>query len=71
MDRITKSLITELLKSQELSTRGESKDFENLVNYCVVSNEYSKTFDINLITIGDGGDTGIDGIAINRKWSIN
>jgi hypothetical protein len=64
MDRITKSLITELLKSQELSSDGEPKDFENLVNYCVVSNEYSKTFDINQINIGDGGDTGIDGIAI-------
>lgn len=64
MDRITKSLITELLKNQELDSEGDSKDFEKLVNYCIVSNEYSKTFDINLITIGDGGDTGIDGVAI-------
>lgn len=64
MDRITKSLITELLTNQELTSEGDAKDFEKLVNYCIVSNEYSKTFDINLITIGDGGDTGIDGIAI-------
>ena len=64
MDRITKSLISELLETQELNTEGDSKDFEKLVNYCVVSNEYSKTFDINLMTIGDGSDTGIDGIAI-------
>lgn len=64
MDRITKSLITELLKSQELNSEGDSKDFEKLVNYCIVSNEYSKTFDINLISIGDGADTGIDGVAI-------
>lgn len=64
MDRITKSLITELLETQELNSEGDSKDFEKLVNYCIVSNEYSKTFDINLMTIGDGGDTGIDGLAI-------
>lgn len=64
MDRITKSLISELLINQELTSEGDSKDFEKLVNFCIVSNEYSKTFDINLITIGDGGDTGIDGIAI-------
>ena len=64
MDRITKSLISELLENQELNTEGDPKDFEKLVNYCVVSNEYSKTFDINLMTIGESGDTGIDGLAI-------
>ncbi|MBJ6369691.1 AIPR family protein [Snuella sedimenti] len=64
MDRITKSLIIELLQSQELVTEGDAKDFEKLVNYCIVSNDYSKTIDINAITIGDGGDTGIDGLAI-------
>ncbi len=64
MDRITKSLINELLANEELGSEGDSKDFEKLVNYCVVSNEYSKTFDLNLITVGDGGDTGIDGVAI-------
>lgn len=64
MDRITKSLIEELLNKLELNSEGDSKDFEKLVNYCVVSNEYSKTFDVEDITIGDGNDTGIDGIAI-------
>jgi len=39
MDRITKSLISELLETQELTTEGDSKDFEKLVNYCAVSNE--------------------------------
>jgi len=64
MDRITKSLIEELLNNLELQTEGDSKDFEKLVNYSVLSNEYSKTFDVEVITIGDGNDTGIDGIAI-------
>ncbi|MDB5287332.1 MAG: hypothetical protein JWR05_2281 [Mucilaginibacter sp.] len=64
MDKITKSLITELITNQELTSDGESKDFERLVNYSIVSNEYTKTFDINVLTIGDGNDTGIDGLAI-------
>ena len=50
MDRITKSLIEELLKSQEIDPVNESKDFERLVNYSIISNEYSKTFDLNSVT---------------------
>jgi hypothetical protein len=64
MDRITESLISELLANLEISSEGESKDFEKLTNYTVVSNEYNKTFDIETLTVGDGNDTGIDGIAI-------
>jgi hypothetical protein len=64
MDRITESLIFELLTTLEIASESESKDFEKLANYTVVSNEYNKTFDIESITVGDGNDTGIDGIAI-------
>ncbi len=64
MDRITQSLIAELLETQEINSEGVTKDFEKLANYTVISNEYNKTFDIESITVGDGNDTGIDGIAI-------
>lgn len=64
MDRITESLIDELLTNLEINSEGESKDFEKLSNYTIVSNEYNKTFDIESLTVGDGNDTGIDGIAI-------
>lgn len=64
MDRITQSFITELLESEEISSQGESKDFEKLSNFSIISNEYNKTFDLDFVTIGDGDDTGIDGIAI-------
>lgn len=64
MDRITESLINELLTTLEITSEGEAKDFEKLANYTVVSNEYNKTFDIEAITVGAGSDTGIDGIAI-------
>ncbi|MBB6236904.1 hypothetical protein HDC90_001521 [Pedobacter sp. AK013] len=64
MDRITQSLISELIINLELQSEGESKDFERLSNYSIISNEYNKTFEIDTITVGDGNDTGIDGIAI-------
>ena len=64
MDRITQSFIKELLETEELTSQGESKDFEKLANYSIISNEYNKTFDLNFVTIGDGEDTGIDGISI-------
>lgn len=64
MDRITTSLINELIRDQELKSEGEAKDFEKLVNYSCISSEYNKTFDLEFATIGNGGDTGIDGIAI-------
>ncbi|WP_353147828.1 AIPR family protein [Flavobacterium sp.] len=64
MDRITQSFIKELLETEELISKGESKDFEKLANYSIISNEYNKTFDLNFVTIGDGDDTGIDGISI-------
>lgn len=64
MDRITQSFIKELLETEELTSKGESKDFEKLANYSIISNEYNKTFDLNFVTIGDGDDTGIDGISI-------
>lgn len=64
MDRITESLINELLTTLEITSEGESKDFEKLANYTVVSNEYNKTFDIENLTVGEGNDTGIDGLAI-------
>ena len=64
MDRITESLIEELLNNLELDSQGAPKDFEKLVNYSIISNEYSKTFEVDSVTVGDGNDTGIDGIAI-------
>lgn len=64
MDRITESLINELLENHEIKSEGESKDFEKLVNYTIISTEYNKTFDVETITVGEGGDTGLDGIAI-------
>lgn len=64
MDRITKRLMDELLTNWNMSSMGEAKDFENFVNYSVVSHEYNKTFSLDTLETGNGHDTGIDGIGI-------
>lgn len=64
MDRITKKLIEDFLNAQEMSSDGESDDFEFFTNYTIFSNDYSKTFDVKFVTVGKGSDTGIDGIGI-------
>ncbi len=64
MDRITKSLLEDFLKSQGLETSDESDDFEKFCNYTIVSANYNKTFSLESVSAGAGGDTGIDGIAI-------
>lgn len=70
MDRITKQLVKELVKTQEVTTKNESEHFELFVNYSVVSDEHNRTFNLNDISIGSGHDTGIDGLAIIVNGSI-
>lgn len=70
LDRITESLVNELLRAQEIKSEGEAKDFEKLVNYSCISNEYDKQFDLEFATIGNGNDTGIDGICIIVNGNI-
>ena len=64
MDRITKSLVEDFIASQGISTESESVDFEKFTNYSILSSEYQKSFDIEFVTVGEGNDTGLDGIAI-------
>lgn len=64
MDRIIKSYLDDFSKSQQISYNDVSKLFEHFVNYCVVSREYEDSFEVQDIGVGDGGDCGIDGLAI-------
>lgn len=64
MDRITKALVEDFLNSLELESESSSSDFEKFVNYTILSKEYTKTFDVDTITVASGNDTGIDGIGI-------
>lgn len=70
MDRITRQLVKELVKTQEIISTDESEHFELFVNYSIVSDEHNRTFNLNDISIGSGLDTGIDGLAIIVNGSI-
>jgi hypothetical protein len=64
MDRVTEGLLADFVRGQELSVTDPSDAFERFANYCVISREFSDSFDIEDVSTGSGNDTGIDGIAI-------
>ena len=64
MDRITKSLVEDFILNQGITSESESSDFEKFSNFSIISLEYQKSFDIDFVTVGEGNDTGLDGIAI-------
>ncbi len=65
MDRITKGYMNSFALSQEIhDISDESKIFEMFACYCVLSHEYTDSFDLSDIATGGGNDGGIDGIAI-------
>lgn len=65
MDRITKGYMKNFAASQEIQNSiSESSLFELFASYCVLSREYSESFNLSDIVIGGSSDVGIDGIAI-------
>lgn len=65
MDRITQGYIDNFAESFGISDRSDnSKLFERFATFCAISHEYGDTFDLDHTLVGDGGDCGIDGIAI-------
>jgi hypothetical protein len=64
MDRIIQSYMDSFIKSQEILEKDESKQFELFSAYCVVEQWYTETYNLQDIIIGEGGDCGIDSIAI-------
>jgi hypothetical protein len=65
MDRITTGLLGEFVQEFELGDLAEDKQFEHFASYVTVRRHYSETaFHSRELVTGDGGDTGIDGVAI-------
>lgn len=64
MDKITKNYMLDFLKSQEIAEKNESKQFELFSSYCVVEQHYEEHYDLTDIITAEGGDCGIDAIAI-------
>jgi hypothetical protein len=70
MDRITKSLLEEFSREQDIASLDEDKRFEHFSSYLTVGRYLSEAFDTSDIVTGSGGDTGIDGIATLVNGSL-
>ncbi|CAF1737766.1 AIPR family protein [Bacillus subtilis] len=64
MDRITKSLMMDFSNIMEISSKDQSKLFENFSCYSIISKIHNEKFELEDIVGGEGGDCGIDGIGI-------
>ncbi len=64
MDRITKSLLEEFVRSNTLEILPEETQFEHFCGTLVTSRHYAESFDSEDIAVGAGGDCGIDCISI-------
>ena len=64
MDRIVQSYMDAFLASQQIEEQEQSKQFEMFSAYCAVESHYTDTFDLADIITAEGGDCGIDAIAI-------
>lgn len=63
-DPVLESYLKDFSKENKKSHLGESAQFEHFVNFCVMAKHYTETFDPDDVSIGGGGDLGIDGIGI-------
>jgi AIPR protein len=63
LHRIVKAHLESFVKSLGLEAEDESVQFEKFATYCVISNRFSGTFDLDDVSTGIG-DEGIDGVAI-------
>jgi cold shock CspA family protein len=63
-DRIVAAFLDDFVHEFGLAGLDESKAFERFANYCVVSRHHPSSFDPDEISVGGGGDLGLDGLAI-------
>ena len=64
MDRIIQNYMNNFLVSQQIEEKEQNRQFEMFSAYCAVEKHYSDTYNLSDIITGEGGDCGIDGVAI-------
>ena len=64
MDRIIQSYMDSFLSSQQIEEKDQSKQFEMFASYCAVEQHYTDTYNLSDIITAEGGDCGIDAIAV-------
>jgi AIPR protein len=70
LDRITKSLLEDFVKSEDIENMAEPEAFERFAAYCVISREHAETFNPDDVVVGSGNDTGIDAIGVIVNGSL-
>lgn len=70
MDRITKALLDEFVAQNSLQALGEDRAFEHFTGYLVTSAHLPESFTTYDISVGAGGDCGIDCIAVLVNGSL-
>jgi len=69
-DQILKSYLDDFTKEYSYEDKNEDERFERFVNYCIVSKQYPRDFDVESISVGGGSDSGLDGVAIIVNGNI-
>lgn len=70
MDRITKALLEEFVQQNGLQALEEDTAFEHFAGSLVTQSHYGETFSSEDISVGAGGDCGIDCISIVVNGSL-
>jgi hypothetical protein len=63
-DRILAAYLKDFGQQFGLADLGEAEAFEQFTNYCVISKHHPDRFDPDDVTVGGGGDLGLDGVGM-------
>lgn len=64
MDRISESLLGQFSTEHEIEAMAENDRFERFAAFSMIRRHFSRSFEIEDVIVGGGGDTSIDAIAI-------
>lgn len=70
MDQILESYVNDFSNIHGYNELDLPDKFERFVNYCIVSKQYPREFDIENLSVGGGDDIGADGVAITVNGNI-
>jgi hypothetical protein len=63
-DRIIEGYLKTFVEENAIQTGDEPKHFEHFINYCIASRYIFDAVSFEELSVGEGHDTGIDGMAI-------
>lgn len=69
-DEILKSYVRDFSEQNGLDSKNEAEQFERFANYCIISKQYPRDFDFENLSVGGGGDSAVDGVAVIVNGNI-